>query len=415
MQKLTLKFFLFAVLALTFVACNNDDDDDVKLPTQITALTISSPVVAVGIVDEASKSIDIPVPFGTDVSNLVGTMTVSDGATVSPNLSAGVDFSGGAVTFTVTNGGDESTYSITATPGENPLRLALVGDAASVDDLDSEIKAAYDWALETYGNKAGYISFDDLTAESISTATALWFHYTTFPRPDIDNGEPIFPASATTKASTVVADFSKAGGAVLLTGLAGSYVAEMGRVAAEFGPTNFDVGGDLFIENPDNWGISYLPDVFNPDDYPAGNDGYYLFADLTPAPVTFEGVTYDAIFLSDPGAKKNRAHIWDFNRFFPDIDPGCADPGMPTLPNGRKAEFENQTGSKVRASFEWDPAACGIELGAIVEFEPNGDFQGTTTVIGLGAYEWNQEDGEPNQWQANVEGITANFINNFVD
>jgi hypothetical protein len=286
----------------------------------------------------------------------------------------------------------------------------LVGDPANFNDLDTEIKEAYQWAIDEYGSRASYIPFSQLSAGAIETAELIWFHYTTFPRPDIGNGEPIFPASALGAAKDVIANFYKAGGNLLLTGISGSYVAEVGRVAPEFGPTNLDIGGEAFITNPDNWGISFLPSVFNPDDYPAGNDSYYLFAGLTRSDVTFEGVTYDAIFLSDGGAKKNRAHIWDFNKYYGDDLPGGCDG-----PNQKKNKFEEDTNSKVRASFEWDPAACGVELGAIVEFEPASGFNGSAIVIGLGAYEWHLEDGRPGAWRANVEGITANAIEHFIE
>ncbi|MCB0639939.1 MAG: DUF4960 domain-containing protein, partial [Lewinella sp.] len=355
-MKKFLFFSLVLTLGLAWTGCNKDDDNKPSGgDTQITLLKFNSPFAAVGTIDQTAKTVVVPVPFAADVSAVTGEVLVSTDATVSPDLKTPVDFSGGPVTFTVTNGDNTSTYQVSVQFGENPLRLVLVGDPVNFNDLDPEIKTAYQWALDKYKEKASYIPFSEITPSAIETAEMVWFHYTTFPRPDIDNGAPIFPASATGSAKDVITNFYKGGGSLLLTGLAGSYVAQVGRVDAAFGPTNFDIGGDEYIENPDNWGISFKTNIFNSDDYPAGNDDFYLFKNLTTAPVTFEGVTYDAIFLSDGGAKKNRAHIWDFNRFYGDDLPGGCD-----APNAKKTQFEADTNSKVRASFEWDPAACGV-------------------------------------------------------
>lgn len=382
-------------------ACKKD-----PLEAKITGFNISSPVLTVGVVDEDKKTISISVPYGTDLSNVVGSIAATEGATITPNLAAGVNFSSGSVVFTVVNGETTTTYTATVVIGANPLRIALVGPWASISAItDNEIKAAYQWAITTYKEKAGYFSFDNLTASDLATAKAVWYHHTVFPNPGPDN---IFPASALGNAKTIITDFYKAGGNLLLTGLAGSYVSQVGRVSADLGPTNLDIGGDVFITNPDDWGISFV-DVTDANDYSTNNETSYLFKNLTTKSVTFDGHTYGAIMLSDAGAKKNRAHIWDFNKFHPEL------PGGDIAPNARKGAWETDANAIVRASFEWDPSLNGVELGAIVEFKPTTVYKGTTLVIGLGAYEWNQEDGVANTWQGNVSGITKNALDNFIN
>ena len=376
------------------------------LEAKISAFNISSPILTVGVVDEDKKTISISVPFGTDLSNVVGLITATEGATVTPNLAAGVNFSSGSVVFTVVNGETTTTYTATVVVGANPLRIALVGPWASISAItDNEIKTAYQWAITTYKEKAGYFSFDNLKASDLATAKAVWFHHTVFPNPGPDN---IFPASALGTAKTVISDFYKAGGNLLLTGLAGSYVSQVGRVTADLGPTNLDIGGEAFITNPDDWGISFV-DVTDANDYPTNNETSYLFKNLTTKSVTFDGHTYGALMLSDAGAKKNRAHIWDFNKFHPELM------GGDVAPNARKGAWETDANAIVRASFEWDPSLNGVELGAIVEFKPTAVYKGTSLVIGLGAYEWNQEDGVANTWQNNVSGITKNALDNFIN
>ena len=404
MKHLVFKSLLALLVGFVLVAqsCKKDDPPEAK----ITAFTISSPVVTVGIVDETAKTITISVPYGTDLSSVKGSIASTAGATVSPNFASGVDFRSGSVVFTVVNGETTTTYTATVVVGANPLRIALVGPWASLSAItDKEIKAAYDWAITTYKEKAGYFSFDKLKASDLTTTKVIWFHHTVFPNP---NPASVFPTSALGSAKTVISDFYKAGGNLLLTGLSGSYVSELGRITTALGPTNLDIGGEAFITNPDDWGISNL-DVTDANDYPTNNETSYLFTGLTPKAVTFDGHTYNAVMLSDAGAKKNRAHIWDFNKFHPEL------PGGDVSPNARKGAWETDASAVVRASFEWDPSLNGVELGAIVEFKPTATYKGTSLVIGLGAYEWYQEDGQPNKWQGNVSGITKNALDHFIN
>lgn len=419
---------IFCLMVVGLWTGCDDNDEPSEQPTNITLFRITAPFDAVGAIDVASLTITVQYPFGEDVSAIMGTVTLPMGATISPDPSVtAIDFSNGPVDFTVTNGPSMTTYTVILEEGPNPLRIALVGEAADMASLDPEIRVAYQWAMDTYRDQAAYIPFSQLTANSISTARAIWFHYTTFPRKedqndndmaffphlfDADGNGPdhfeafeVLPASAINAAS-VVEQFVKGGGNLLLTGLTGSYVAEIGRIAPMFGPTNYDTGGEESIDNPDTWGVSFINGIFNDDDYPATNETYFLYAGLDRTSYTFEGVTYDGIGLSTGGTKKNRGHIWDFNRFFPDLPSGADDP------NAKKTEFEMQTNSVVRSSFEWDPAANGIELGAIVEFPATGDYQGDVLVIGLGAYEWDLLDGRPRP--STVDGMTKNAIDQYI-
>lgn len=78
---------------------------------QITAFTIEGQVVATSI-DQINHTIAVTMPYGTDLSNLAPTITVSDQATVSPASGQPVNFSTGAITFTVT-AGDETNQIYT--------------------------------------------------------------------------------------------------------------------------------------------------------------------------------------------------------------------------------------------------------------------------------------------------------------
>jgi len=390
-MKRSIFFLMMLAMATTWFSCD-DDDGGPAVSTEISLFQITSPVAAVGIIDETTQTITINVPFGTDITNMTGSATIPEGAMLTPDISAGVDFSGGPVDFILTNEGETATYTATVVVGENPLRIALVGTAESIDDIENpEIKEAYEWAVGEYGNRAGYISFGKLTTESISTALVVWFHYDSSPRE--------IPESAL-DVKDVLAEFYKAGGNVLLTTHASGYMVDLGRISADYGPTGGGDGPDAF-ENPDNWGISYTN-----EDYVDGNADHPLFEGLNTTEVTFEGMTYPAIFLLDGGLKRDHSHLWDFNQI-PAIVDMVPDPAEP---NARKEAFESATGSAVRASFEWDPAANGVELATVIEFEPTAEFEGTGITISLGAYEWYQSDERTNMWRDNITGLTKNAL-----
>src|SRR5690606_33636520 len=79
-----------------------------------------TPVVT-GTVDESAKTIALTVPYGTDVTALVPTITHT-GASVSPNSSTAQNFTN-PVTYTV-KAADNSTqeYVVTVTVAANPAK-----------------------------------------------------------------------------------------------------------------------------------------------------------------------------------------------------------------------------------------------------------------------------------------------------
>ena len=106
------------------------------------------------------------------------------------------------------------------------------------------------------------------------------------------------------------------------------------------------------------------------------------------------GIIWGALFL------------WDFNN----VAAVKAVVPDPAAPNARKVKFEELAGAVVRASFEWDPAANGVELGTIIEFKTKGEYAGQAITISLGAYEWDQPDGRTNAFANNIKTITKNAL-----
>lgn len=416
MRKLSLMYFFLAVLVLGMTSCGEDP------VAEITAFSFTSPVPGAGVIDQANKTIAINVPFGTELTNVTGAVVITDGATVSPDLTAGVDFSSLSVDFTVTNEDVSNTYTVTVIEGENPLRIALVGPGATLNDNHDEVIEAYTWALNTYQNKAAYFAFGDLTAEHLATAEVVWYHaYDT-----TSGGRTIAPQALTAKG--VINDYYQGGGDLLLTTHATSYLVELGRLTSDWGPTDGGWGNNSGNANPDDWGIAYqLNGQFDDGD----NKDHPLFSGITPKSVTFDGITYDAMMLIDGGLKRDAAYFWFANVIpgmitnFDTNGNGGIDPDTELDTNGdgvfnndddvnaRKDYFEQQTNSVVRGSFEWDPVANGVEFFNIIEFNPDGNYQGKAITIAVGGYEWLQSDGRSNAWRVNQETITANAFTYF--
>jgi hypothetical protein len=417
-MKKTSFYMMIAGVAAIFASCRKELIDQGQ--ADITSVTISSPAIGVGII--TGTDIYAELPFMSDISAVTGAMTLgSPDATVSPDLSSGIDFTNGPVFFTVT-AADEftKTYSMEVATGGDPMRLALVGDAATISGLAPEVAAAYNWALAEYGVKARYIPFSELDASSLESATTVWFHLH-----DYTPGHDL-PASAISgNALTVLTDFYKAGGNMLLTGLATPYLVNMGRLSSDWAPTDGGDGANTGNANPDDWGVGYqIPTNL----YDGGNNkNHPMFAGLTNKSVTFDGVTYDALMFINGGLKRDAGRFWFVNNV-PGVIANFDTNGDGVIndwersTNGDsifnnddnvtllKGYFEQQTSSVVRGSFEWDPVFGGVEFFTIVEFNPVGNFSGKAVTFSAGCYEWHHEDGRTNAWRDNVEGWTANTI-----
>jgi hypothetical protein len=98
----------------------------------ITAFSITSPVSATGTIDDALKTITVPVPYGTAITGLSATASFSPGASISPDPATITDYSAGK-TYTVTaEDGTTQDYTVTvsAEPGITIGGITVEGLAA---------------------------------------------------------------------------------------------------------------------------------------------------------------------------------------------------------------------------------------------------------------------------------------------
>ncbi|MBN1111594.1 MAG: choice-of-anchor J domain-containing protein [Bacteroidales bacterium] len=131
------------------------------------------------VIDNTAKTVKVVMTKGTDLTSLAPSVTVSDNATVAPNSGATVDFSKGAVNYTVT-AEDESTsvYSVTvedthekvtAIDDVNKLQIQVYPNPAkNIVNINTEIGAQIT-IVNQYGKTIyNTIATDEVTKVDVS-------------------------------------------------------------------------------------------------------------------------------------------------------------------------------------------------------------------------------------------------------
>jgi hypothetical protein len=123
-MKIQLKFaaLLMLATALSFTACAGGTDEDSKSGAKaITAFSFTSPA-ATGIINEADHTIAVAVPWNTDVTSLVPTIT-HNGANISPATGVVNNFTGAQTYMVTAADGSTQAYTVTVTIKEYVLRV----------------------------------------------------------------------------------------------------------------------------------------------------------------------------------------------------------------------------------------------------------------------------------------------------
>jgi beta-fructofuranosidase len=244
------------------------------------------------------------------------------------------------------------------------------------DQQDDDELAAMNWFQSIYSNSNGdLISAFDIKNKLIdlNQYSVLWIHI------DKENiSEPLPIILLDNEVLSSIINFYKKGGNLLLTTHATQYLYQIGRTKCK--PNIFDKGSAKF--NADVWSIN--PNIglnYN-------HSNHSLFNNLT----TINEFDYPTIPLIGSGLKEDHNSMWNLNLY-----------GY----NGNLVDaFENDNDANVLAT--WGQVTDYSCVG-IVEFLPNSEYFGNCICIGVGAYEWNQND-RSNVYQSNIERLTSNAI-----
>ncbi|MEI6408557.1 MAG: DUF4960 domain-containing protein [Bacteroidota bacterium] len=241
-------------------------------------------------------------------------------------------------------------------------KIALVGTEASLNDLDPDEKAAYDWAITKFDTNAVYFNIVDLVLDPtlLNNFKAMWWHYDKF----IDL--PLLFDNPNTE--NMMKTFRNNGGGILLTGSATQYVKNLD--ATTKGPNQVSRAA-VPGTNPDHWGFR------------AKDPGHPIFANL-PVPFT--------TLYSQTGLREDLLAWWNL---VPDFDPN-------TPPQDR---FDGV----YLASTEWD--ANFQFICSVAEFPgQTSPCQGDILTVGAGAFDW-YLDGGANEDRPTLELFTTNMLN----
>ena len=270
-------------------------------------------------------------------------------------------------------------------------KAAFLSIYETVNDIfDDDEKAAAEWFTTTYGGD--FLPVSALATTDLSQYGVLWLH--------VD--DEYFPAVPDdyleTAVLTKITNYYKGGGNLLLSTHAVPYLVEMGRFDQPL-PPNGPVGTGVGGYNPDIWFA--LPVYGTWRENPVAN-----VIDHSGDPI-YEGLTYE-MHLKDNGNEY---------KLFPLIGEGWKEDHNCFWHLDMPAPYDNGNPQKFQYIYDtWKatPLATWAHIGdyyggAIVRWDAWNDFQGKCITIGIGAYEWKQND-RVNPYQANIERLTKNAL-----
>jgi hypothetical protein len=382
-----MKKYIINVLAITLLlvlnySCQDDYVSNLDLDGQVTISKFSVGTTE-GIINEKAKTIKVVVPDGTDITKLSPVIVLPEGAVISPVITANMDFSV-PVEFTVVNGSIYTKYTISVT---EQFYIAFLGTAPNVNGItgDDE-KAAADWFFENYDN-AEYVSFDAIKNGSVDLTKyrLLWWYF--------DEGRNLPEIAKDPTVLDAIKTYYKGGRNLLFNSHACAYLWDLGRM--ENSPYGRVIGDGAGFENGDTWAIG-------------ANVGSH---NVTTHPI-YKGVSfnqdsdgYNWVPVIGPGWREDHNYV---------LENIAGSLGLG--PNNNEAAYEEFT---TRHNAEWLGVWAGIRdywMVGIMELKPTPIYKGKSIFIGIGGFEFNQNDQGTinptgvNIYQSNINKITKNSI-----
>lgn len=395
-------------------------------PLITTFATSEDVCAATGTINNATSTISVILPAGTDLTAIAPVITLNPELTISPLSGVAKNFSQGAVTYTVTNQeGLTKEYKVTITSANSTKKVVFLGEADCINTLaDDDAKSAAEYLKAQYPNDFTYIKIANVTQAALANTNVVMLYYLT----PLTNGTKysatdsnvmtLLPAELQPGAAQALAltNWVKGGGNLFLAGDPTPFIHVLGRMPANYSApraignyryTEFGcapAGGCVDTNKPANdvWGLG-VRDTNN-----SGNRRIH--------PI-FNGLTFNGdgeLYLNNSGTREARLIWWQHMDGI--LSPGCCGQDaallfeqtvnavkLGTLLNIGDAfgygaiEFLPTNGS-VNANFD---SNIGTSFaGRIISLE--------NTIIG---YEFNSNDGRPNDYQGNIELLTSNIIN----
>ena len=172
-----LKYVLLLVIATMAYSCEERLNSDDELPSTLNIIESIKIGQTSATVDNLSGVINFVLPSETNINSVVLDIKSPEGVIVSPATGTTVNLTN-PLELTATSGGKTRRYIINARV--LPNQIAFVSDATSIETIvDEDVKAAAQWAKNTYGSRFVFIPFSDLTINSLKTVNVVFFFYDT--------------------------------------------------------------------------------------------------------------------------------------------------------------------------------------------------------------------------------------------
>lgn len=397
-----------------------------KAAPVIEVFATSEDVCAVtGVIENDASTITVILPAGSDLSSVSPIITLNDELTVSPASGVAQDFSQGAVNYTVTNAeGLTKEYQVTISAKESTNNVVFLGEADCINTLeDDDAKAAAEYLKAQYPDDFAYVKIANITEAALEDANVAMLYYLT-PLTSgtqyfatAENVMTLLPAELQPGASQAAAltSWVKGGGNLFLAGDPTSFIHVLGRMPADYtaerGLGNYTytefgcsgAGGCVDVDKPtdDIWGLG-VRDTNN-----SGNRrGHPVFNGLT-----FEGD--GELYLNNAGTREARLIWWQ--QMDGILSPGCCGQDAALLFEQAVSAVKLGTLRHISDAFGYGAVEFLPTNGAVdANFDTNipTDFAGRVislenTIIG---YEFDSNDGRPNDYQGNLELLTSNII-----
>ncbi|MBP6755002.1 MAG: DUF4960 domain-containing protein [Bacteroidia bacterium] len=368
-----IKYVLLLVIATITYSCEERLNYDDQLSSTLNVIESIKIGQTSASIDNLSGVVNFVLPSETNLASVVLDIKTPEGVTISPASGTTVDLSN-PLEITAMSGGKTRNYIVNARV--LPNQIAFVSDATSIDNIvDEDVKAAAQWAKDTYGSRFVFIPFSDLTINSLKTVNVVFFFYDT-------QGTSALPQESLNKKNILI-QYVVEGGKMLLGGMATSYAEVIGRdksglLTIKGNGIGFVDGGTWAIDG----GVNFQNDQ--------RNNPIYNFTQV----ISTDSNGYFPII--NGGYKEDHNNLWDLGSL---LGPGHQ--------KGQFAEFENLYGGKVLAVWSGVSDEC---CPGIIEFKSNSVYAGTIIAIGVGGMEWAMNDGRTNVYASNIQGIYRNSI-----
>ena len=127
-----------------------------------------------GTIDHSKKEIIVSLPFGNhDITKLTGTLTLSPKATVDKNITTQINYTND-VTFTVTGGGNNSTYTVKVKNTEKKiLSFKLAGVDGTIDESKKEISVIFPFGNQDITKLTGTLTLSPQATADKNISTEI--------------------------------------------------------------------------------------------------------------------------------------------------------------------------------------------------------------------------------------------------